>query len=289
VVVPFRGDRAALARTFEALASIQRRDGDTLTVVDNGPRPTGVEPPPEISVVHAPERPTSYYARNRGAEGGRGEWLVFLDADVTPAPGILDAYFDPEPEEATGILVGGVRDEGVDPAHASAASRYAHERAAMSQANTATDSRWAYGQTANCGFRREAFESAGGFEESARSGGDADLCFRLRAAGWLIESRDAAEVVHRNRTTTRALVRQRARHGAGAAWLNRVHPGCMPPNRSPGVVWWSIKQLGGAARSAVSGQREPAGLAAIEVVSHWAFEAGRLLRNTVRRREESHT
>ena len=108
----------------------------------------------------------------------------------------------------------------------------------MSQENTLHDPRWGYAQTANAAFRRTAFEEVGGFEEHARSGGDADLCFRLRAAGWELVYRPEAMVVHRNRTTLRSLLRQRARHGAGSAWLNRRNPLASMANTClPGTTW----------------------------------------------------
>ena len=49
---------------------------------------------------------TPGYGRNRGAEQGSAEWLVFLDADVVPAPDLLDRYFDPLPAQDTALLAG---------------------------------------------------------------------------------------------------------------------------------------------------------------------------------------
>jgi len=46
-----------------------------------------------VRVLAAPSPRSSYHARNVGARAARGEWLVFLDADVAPAPELLDAYF----------------------------------------------------------------------------------------------------------------------------------------------------------------------------------------------------
>src|SRR3712207_3115704 len=92
VVVPFRGSADERRRLLETMGALELRDGDTLTIVDNDP-----VAPPELGrdprVVHAPELQTSYFARNRGAERGRAEWIVFLDADVLPQPGLLDGYF----------------------------------------------------------------------------------------------------------------------------------------------------------------------------------------------------
>ena len=169
----------------------------------------------------APERQSSYFARNSGAAAGDGEWLVFIDADVTAPSDLIERYFEEPPGDRTGLLAGGILDAEVgDP---TAVSRYLTESSSMSQDNTLRGD-WPYAQTANCAVRRAAFEEIGGFNDGIRSGGDADLCFRLRAAGWELETRDEAAVDHHARSTLRAMVRQRARHGSGSAWLNQHLP-----------------------------------------------------------------
>jgi GT2 family glycosyltransferase len=275
VVVPFRGsadERRALLATMRGL---ELREGDTLTIVDNGP-----EPPPELgrepSLIHAPERQTSYYARNRGAERGRAEWIVFLDADVLPQPGLLDGYFAPPPGERVGVLGGGMRDE--EAGH-TLASRYAAIRRKMAHDNTLDGSAWAYAQTANAAVRRTAFEELGGFEERVRSGGDADLCFRARAHGWALEPRPGALIVHRNRTTWRAMARQLARHGAGSAWLARRHGARLGSKLGLGSPVWSARIL---LKALWRRERDGLLIAFGDVVGHWAFGLGRFLPNEPR-------
>jgi GT2 family glycosyltransferase len=133
-----------------------------------------------------------------------------------------------------------------------------------------------YAQTANGLVRRSAFEAAGGFADGIRSGGDADLCWRLQAGGWQLERRPGAAVVHRNRRTLAALLAQKARHGAGAAWLERRHRGSFPRRRLPGLALWSARRVLGAS----PGNRSTA---LVDVVAVWAFELGRLLPNGARR------
>jgi GT2 family glycosyltransferase len=259
VVVPFAGSDAALAATLDLFAGLALDDADTLCVVDNGPPGRSLALPP--SVLVAPGVPSSYYARNAGAGRGANPWIVFLDADVEPPADLLDRYFDGPVGERVAVLAGGV----VDGAGAGAAARHGQRTAAMSQDNTMAGE-WAYAQTANAAVRRAAFAAVGGFVERIRSGGDADLCFRLRAAGWEIERREGASVVHRPRASVVALLLQRARHGAGARWLDARYPGSFPPRRSLGDVRWALRQ-------------GPVGALA------WgAFEGGRFFSNDVRPR-----
>jgi len=237
VIVPFAGPPRELETLTARLASLRLGPDDDLLIVDNNAFPST---PSSGTVIHAPERPTPAYARNRGAERGSAEWLLFLDADVVPPPDLLDRYFARPPGRRTALLAGGVVDEEV-PRTAPAPARYAYLRRLMSQDNTFRWGEWGFGQTANAACRRAAFEAVGGFREELRAAEDADLNFRLRRAGWEVERREEASVVHRNRQGWLEFARQRSQHGAGAAWLSAAYPGSFPPRRLPGLLWWAVR------------------------------------------------
>lgn len=282
VVIPFGGAAGELDDLLARSARIALRDGDTLTVVDN--RAEG-EPPDDDRVVAARERRSSYYARNRGAARGGAGWIVFIDADVDPAPDLLDRYFAREPGGRTAVLAGGVVDEPIDPAaERSPAARYAHLKGRMGQANTLRPGQWGYAQTANCAVRRSAFEAVRGFRDEIRSAGDADLCYRLRRAGWGLEERPEATVVHRSRRTLRSMLRQRMRHGSGIGWLEREYPGSFPRKNPLGLAKWSTGSLARAILLGMRGQHDAALVASIEPFEVWALEIGRVIPNTTRRR-----
>lgn len=278
VVVPFAGSAAALGELVARLEALALSPGDTLTIVDN--RPAGAEP--VDGVLRAPERQSSYFARNAGARNGSNPWLLFLDADVHPPNDLVDRYFDRLPDERAGVLAGTVVDEPLAEGDRSAVARYQMLRASMSQAHTLRPGKWSYAQTANCAVRRRAFEQVGGFRDRVRSGGDADLCFRLRAAGWTISAREEAGAMHGSRRSLRALLRQRARHGSGAAWLSREHPGAFPRARWLGLAKWTVTSIVAAAAARARGRPDDALVAVMEPLLKWAFELGRLFPNEVR-------
>lgn len=266
--------RAVLAR----MRTLSLRPGDTLTVVDN--RGVGLDDP---DVLVAADVHTSYFARNAGAARGTAPWLLFLDADVTPEAGLLDALGLDAVDGAVGVLAGGVVDEPPGPG-ASAAVRFAARKRAMAQDVTLAHGRWAFAQTANAAVRREAFGAAGGFHPGLRSGGDADLCWRLRDLGWRLESRPAATVVHRSRATVPALLANRFRHGTGAGWLAAHHPGALPARRWPGLLrWGAVRALDGV-RAAARGDRDAAIEGLLDGPAVWAFELGRRVPNRPLRR-----
>jgi GT2 family glycosyltransferase len=277
IVVPFAGSDAELDDLLQRLSAIDLRSGDTVTVVDNRPdaRDRGEH------VIAAPDQQSSYHARNRGAARGNAPWLLFVDADVDPAPDILDQYFEPLPDEDVGLLAGGVQDAPL-PADPTRAERYAVDAEQMSQTRTLRAGPWAYAQTANAAVRREAFKQIGGFIEGIRSGGDADLCFRLRVAGWRLDSREHAGVSHHNRASTRAFLRQKARHGAGAAWLNKEYPGSFPPRDRRLWVRRLLRELKTGALLTARGRGDEAADLLFPTLTVWAFELGRFLSNRVK-------
>jgi len=272
-VVPFRGPSEEREGLRARLGGLALAEGDSLLVVDNTPGASAADGP--VPVLADAGHATPGFARNRGAERGHAEWLVFLDADAVAEPGLLDRYFETPPAEDAAVLVGAVEDEPVGRG-APAAARYARLKGLMSHENTLGWDDWSFAQTANAACRRSAFEQVGGFREDIRAAEDADLTYRLKAAGWVLERRDGARAVHVSRTSLRGLLRQRMLHGAGGAWLDSNYPGSVPKKRWPGLLWWAARSsVTGVARAAVARNADQALVAVLAPLDTLAYEAGR--------------
>jgi len=269
---------------LERLGQLAIEPGDSVTVADNRPGARDRDGSGRVRVLGAGELQTSYHARNRAVAQGAAAWVIFIDADVLAPANLLARYFEPLPGERVGVLAGGLVDEEPADDDSTSAARYAWLKSSMSQEITLAHDEWAFAQTANAAVRRAAFEQVGGFEERVRSGGDADLCYRVRAAGWELERRERAAVVHRNRQTVARMLAQRARHGAGAAWLSERWPGALPRRRWPGLAWWSARRTIAGLVAAARGDRDGALLGLLDGPAVWAFELGRLIPNRPRPR-----
>jgi GT2 family glycosyltransferase len=273
VIVPFAGPQLQLEEMLRRLAQLRFAVGDEAVLVDNRPAPTvpSVAPAEPVRVLAAGETRSSWYARNCGAAVADGDWLVFIDSDTRPAPDLLDRYFDPPPAADVGVLVGAVRDWArVD----NACTRYVTSRRKMDQTLVLEHPYGPYGQTANCAVRRQAFNAIRGFPPEPLSGGDADICWRLQAAGWRLESRPAACVEHENRARFRDLLRQIAAHGTSIEWLNRRHPGSGPGPGLRELVGRVPHYLRAAARAP---SREEALFALVDLACLYARDFGRRL------------
>jgi glycosyltransferase involved in cell wall biosynthesis/GT2 family glycosyltransferase len=279
VVVPFAGERDEAVATLQALGRLTLSEGDEIIVSDNSADAAvpGEGPPDGVRVVRAAERRSSYYARNIGGEAAANEWLLFLDSDCRPKPGLLDSYL-PEPvADDVGAVAGEVLGA---PWQDSLAARYARSRRHLCQEEILFRPFYRpMAVTANLLVRRSAWASVGGFFEGIKSGGDADFSWRLQDAGWRIAHRPEAVVHHLHRETLRALARQATRIGAGWAWARRRHPDYPFPSLARRLA----RCAAGVAVWTLTGRFERAKFKAVDALWVLSESVGYLLPNAVRR------
>jgi len=242
--VPFTGDLAEAEAMASRLRELRLGESDELLVVDNTPSGVAVELDigPRGRVVRSPVAESAYAARNVGAGLARNSWLLFIDADCRPAPGLLDAYFEREPAADWGAIGGEVL---AAPEQTSLAARYARSRGYLTIDVGRSYPHLPMAPTANVLVRRSVWEALGGFPEGmTAAGGDIYFSWRLQGEGWRLCFCPRAEVHHLHRADLIGLVRQVARNEAGAAWINRLYRGAIP---RPAAISGIGRALAGAA------------------------------------------
>src|SRR5579875_2688523 len=211
-------EAAAGAPPAEAAAGAPPADAaaGAVDAVD-APAPGGTRHPHPVRLLGAHGERSPAHARNAGAAAAANAWILFLDADTVPRPGLLDAFFAGGVNERVGALAGEIL-----PAAPSGglAARYSAARNFLGQREHFAHPYRPRAAAANLLVRREAFEQLGGFCEGVRAAEDTDFSWRLQEAGWRLELRP--------RATVSQLRRQWRGYAAGRAWLARRHRGFRP-------------------------------------------------------------
>jgi len=222
IVVPARNAADLLP---ELLRSLLRqdypRDRYEVLVVDNasedGTRAVAARFP--VIVLREGRVASSYAARNAGVRAASGEWIAFTDADCVADPGWLRALASAT-GDGVGAVAGGIR---AFPPRA-AVERFCAHAGSLDPARTLQHPHLPYAQTANVAYAAEVFRRIGLFRPELRSGGDADLGWRmLQETGLRLAVAPAAMVLHRHRSDLGGLLRQWRSYGWGAAQLTRLH------------------------------------------------------------------
>jgi cellulose synthase/poly-beta-1,6-N-acetylglucosamine synthase-like glycosyltransferase len=205
VVVPAHGDPEGLARLLMTVAAVEwPRDKLRVCVGIDGPDPA-VEKVVRDAGVDAAVLETnrgSYAARNAALdvvlEGC--DFVAFTDSDCLVSPQWLMAH---AAALQRAPLSGGAIDVTLRqrPSAAEFVDRHRHLR---QEAYVTTQG---YAATANLAVRREVLEQMR-FDESLRSGGDAEFCLRAGAAGHALHYTPDAVVEHPARRTSRAVMKK---------------------------------------------------------------------------------
>lgn len=177
IVVPTRNN----ARTIEACVASARAQGPDVEVIvvdnhsDDGTAALAA-PGADLVLLAGPERSAQ---RNRGLEASAGEIVVFIDSDMRLRPGLADELVELFADPAVGAAV--VPEYAFGEGHL-AACRALEKRLYLGVASA----------EAARGFRRDAFEQVGGYDETICAFEDFDLADRVLAAGWALTRTDTA-------------------------------------------------------------------------------------------------
>lgn len=289
VVVPVRDNPSGLLRLVSALRGLR------VVVVDDG----SVTPVAEgdfsgmhcdVRVVRHPRSKGPAAARNTGLAACGTDFVAFLDSDVVPRRGWLEALLGHFCDPAVALVA--PRIVALHPSE-SVVARYEAVRSSLDlglrEAPVVPFGTVSYVPSAAIICRRSTLLEVGGFDESMNSGEDVDLCWRLNEAGARLRYEPIATVAHDHRTELRKWFVRKSFYGGSAAPLAIRHPGKTAPLVISGwtlVVWMlvaigsGIGYLASVAVAAITGQRiakslssvptEPIEVAAVAAQGLWS-------------------
>ena len=246
VVVPVRDNASGILRLVASLRGLR------VVIVDDGSATPVVDA--DFDGVHADVRilrnarskgPAA--ARNAGLRACDTDFVAFLDSDVVPRRGWLEAllghFCDPAVALVAPRIVALHQPDG-------AVARYEAVRSSLDlglrEAPVVPFGTVSYVPSAAIICRRRALTDVGGFDESLESGEDVDLCWRLNEAGARLRYEPIATVAHDHRTELRKWFARKSFYGGSAAPLAIRHPGKTAPLVISGwtLVVWMLVAIG---------------------------------------------
>jgi mycofactocin system glycosyltransferase len=174
-------------------------------------------------------------ARNAGLAHVRTPLVAFVDSDVEPCDGWLEALLPHFADPCLGLVaprvLGAVHAMPDDGRVRRWVTEYEASRSSLdlgpAAALVAPRGRVSYVPTAAVVARRVALGA--GFDERMQAGEDVDLVWRMVDAGWRVRYDPAAAVRHDHRVDVGPWLRRKAFYGTSAAPLALLHPGAVPP------------------------------------------------------------
>lgn len=273
VVIPVRDNASGVRRLLTAVRGLQVivvDDGSAIPIEDT-----------DFADVHAQVRVLRHEhsrgpaaARNTGLAACTTDFVAFLDSDVVPRRGWLEALLGHFCDPAVGLVaprIVGLREPD------NLVARYEAVRSSLDlglrEAPVMPYGTVSYVPSAAIIGRRAMLREVGGFDETLNAGEDVDLCWRLIESGARLRYEPIALVAHDHRTQLREWFVRRSFYGEAAAPLSVRHPGKTAPLVISGwtLVAWilmamgsSIGYLASVVVAAITGRRIAKSLSSVE-------------------------
>jgi cellulose synthase/poly-beta-1,6-N-acetylglucosamine synthase-like glycosyltransferase len=223
VIVPVYNGERNIGNCINSLLSLNYPSSNIeIIIVDNNSKDATRKVIQEFPVISLVEDriQSSYAARNTGLRQSKGDIVAFTDSDcIADKDWILKAV-----ECFRDVNVGCVagRIEGYPPSNY--IEEYLVRNRCLSQENTLKDRFLPYPQTANAIYRKEVFDAIGVFEQNWRSGGDADIAWRmLLHSDYRIVTCDDSLIYHVHRSTLKGFFHQGETWGHGEVLLQKKY------------------------------------------------------------------
>ena len=246
VVIPVRDNVSGLKRLISTLRGMR------VVVVDDG----SVVPVQhadfagmhcDVQVLRHPRSKGPAAARNTGLAACSTDFVAFLDSDVLPRRGWLEALLGHFCDPAVALVAPRiVALRNAD----NLVARYEAVRSSLDlglrEAPVVPYGTVSYVPSAAIICRRTVLSEVDGFDETLKSGEDVDLCWRFIEAGARLRYEPIALVAHDHRTELRDWFARKSFYGESAAPLSVRHPGKTAPLVISGwtLVLWVLLAMG---------------------------------------------
>jgi mycofactocin glycosyltransferase len=246
VVIPVRDNTFGLRRllsTLRGLRVVVVDDASAIPVRDSDFERMSCQ----VQVIRHAESKGPAAARNSGLAVCTTDFVAFLDSDVVPRRGWLEALLGHFADPAVALVAPRI----VGLAHSdNMIARYEAVRSSLDlgrrEAPVVPYGTVSYVPSAAIICRRSALVAAAGFDETLRCGEDVDLCWRLVESGARLRYEPIALVAHDHRVGVRDWLARKSFYGESAAPLSIRHPDKTAPLVISGwtLLVWLLMVMG---------------------------------------------
>ena len=211
IVVTTRNEGKKLPLLLESLKN--QCNGHEIVIVDSDSEDNTADVVQHYSgllpIVFRRERSSRGGGRNIGVQLSGGDFVLFLDGDVTASPDLIESY---KRSIAAGadVIAGNTIPTGIE--------KFRLERVKLFVKGFEITS-----PSANLCYRKDTFLKLGGFDESFVTAEDIDLNFRAVSQGYRAETCSYCTVRNSTRSGTGAFLKQAFWNGYGRYQLRRKH------------------------------------------------------------------
>jgi glycosyltransferase involved in cell wall biosynthesis len=224
VVIPAKNAGPYIRQALEALA-MQDYEGEwEVIVADNGSDDdtrhiveSCVDLLARLRVVDASQRRGVAFARNRGAEAAKGQYLAFCDADDVVSPWWLRSLVSQG--RSYSICYGQLAFFKRDPPDPAKFSQLGADEELL----VYPFGYLPFATGGNLLVQRAVFAQLNGFDEAYGAGEDVDFCWRAQYEGFTLGRARSALIFIRVRESARSQFRQYYGYGKGEVHLYRDH------------------------------------------------------------------
>jgi glycosyltransferase involved in cell wall biosynthesis len=248
VIIPLRNMASELGECLSPI--IEQLDHDDRVVVVDDASTDDTARTAEMLGAHVLPIADSrgpYYARHTAAMQSTAEQLLFIDGRSRPMPGLLEAHkaLLSRPDIALSCTETRTR------TGPTLAERISAKRQPFAlKGYVGVSARLDFFPTCNLGVRTDSYRHVGGFRQM-RSGGDADLCWRIQKAGLGGMAADPRVLMEwAPRSSLTGTLEQWYRYGKSTRYLEWVWPDQSPKASGRDFDWRRVLKPRGAETAA---------------------------------------
>lgn len=218
IIITTKNSGATLTETL--VGALSQSIGSEIIVVDSGSIDNSLEIVQRFDcrlIQGGTERSSQ---RNLGAKVAQGDWLLILDADMVPAPQLVESCLAiAGPDMDTAITIHQLSEGRGWLSHARALEKRCYADDPMLEAPRF--------------FSRSLFMSIGGYDENLHAAEDWDIAIRLRLGGARVKRTEQSVVHLEGRTALRGVFRRMVYYEPSLSRYRAKHPEWASQQLSP--------------------------------------------------------